>query len=211
LPPFIHSGEFRKLKPAIDFHPLVTSLNLGSTRSATPPPNACPDQERHHSCGASGASDGAGVGFAGRGFENGGRVTVVVAGRGGGSAVAGGRQGSHGAFRHLRCFSAGLGKVQPLFQTSATLFQGAPREGGQRPAAGQSLEEGRGGAPLCSRWRSIPSGKCSQGRLTWGTLTSTMRRAAHPSGCARCSAGAGRSAIEWSAPPRRRVPGRARA
>ena len=36
-----------------------------------------------------------------------------------------------------------------------------------------------------------PSGKRSQERLTRGTVTSTMRRAAHPSGCARCGAGAG--------------------
>ena len=35
----------------------------------------------------------------------------------------------------------------------------------------------------CSRrWRSNPSGKCSQERQTRGTVTSTMRRAAHPSG-----------------------------
>jgi len=31
----------------------------------------------------------------------------------------------------------------------------------------------------------------SQERLAWGTVTSTMRRAAHPSGCVRCGAGAG--------------------
>ena len=42
-----------------------------------------------------------------------------------------------------------------------------------------------------------PSGKCSQERLTRGTVTSTMRRAAHPSGCARCGAGAGCSAIKY--------------
>ena len=45
--------------------------------------------------------------------------------------------------------------------------------------------------PGCWRWRSNPSGKCSQERLTRGTVISTMRRAAHPSGCARCGAGAG--------------------
>jgi len=39
------------------------------------------------------------------------------------------------------------------------------------------------------RRRSNPSGKSSQERLTQGTVTSTMRRAAHPSGCARCGAG----------------------
>ena len=33
-------------------------------------------------------------------------------------------------------------------------------------------------------------------RLTRGTVTSTMRRAAHPSGCARCGAGAGCSVIK---------------
>ena len=33
--------------------------------------------------------------------------------------------------------------------------------------------------------------RCSQERLTRGTVTSTMRRAAHPSGCPRCGAGAG--------------------
>jgi len=48
----------------------------------------------------------------------------------------------------------------------------------------------------CRRWRSNPSGKCSQERLTRGTVTSTKRRAAHPSGCARCGAGAGCSAIK---------------
>ena len=42
-----------------------------------------------------------------------------------------------------------------------------------------------------TRWRSNPSDKCSQERLTRGTVTSTIRRAAHPSGCARCGAGAG--------------------
>ena len=42
-----------------------------------------------------------------------------------------------------------------------------------------------------------PSGKCSQERLTRGTVTSTMRKAAHPSGCARCGAGAGCSAIKY--------------
>ena len=33
--------------------------------------------------------------------------------------------------------------------------------------------------------RSNPSGKCSQERLTRGTVSSDTRRAAHPSGCAR--------------------------
>ena len=47
------------------------------------------------------------------------------------------------------------------------------------------------------RWRSNPSGKCSQERLTRGTVTSTMRKAAHPPGCARCVAGAGCSAIRY--------------
>jgi len=36
-----------------------------------------------------------------------------------------------------------------------------------------------------------------QERLTRGTVTSTMRRAAHTSGCARCGAGAGCSAIQY--------------
>ena len=49
----------------------------------------------------------------------------------------------------------------------------------------------------CRRWRSNPSGKCSQERLTRGTITSTMCRAAHSSGCARCGAGAGCSAIKY--------------
>jgi hypothetical protein len=44
------------------------------------------------------------------------------------------------------------------------------------------------------RWRSNPSGKCSQERLTRG---STVRRAAHPSGRARCGAGAGCPAIRY--------------
>ena len=50
------------------------------------------------------------------------------------------------------------------------------------------------------RWRSNPSGKCSQERLTRGTVTSTMRRAAHPSGCARRCAGAGCSAMKYQSP-----------
>ena len=37
----------------------------------------------------------------------------------------------------------------------------------------------------------------SQERLTRGTVTSTMRRAAHPSGCARCDASAGCSAMKY--------------
>ena len=49
----------------------------------------------------------------------------------------------------------------------------------------------------CRRWRSNPSGKCSQERLARGTVTSTMRRAAYPSGCERCGAGAGCSAIKY--------------
>ena len=45
--------------------------------------------------------------------------------------------------------------------------------------------------------RANPSRKCSQERLTRGIVTSAMRRAAHPPGCARCGAGAGCSAIEY--------------
>jgi len=51
--------------------------------------------------------------------------------------------------------------------------------------------------PRRRRWRSNPPGKRSQERLTRGTVASTMRRAAHPSGCARCGAGAGCSAIKY--------------
>ena len=39
-----------------------------------------------------------------------------------------------------------------------------------------------------------------------GTVTSTMRRAAHPSGCARCGAGAGCSAIKYQSLCRARRP-----
>ena len=46
-------------------------------------------------------------------------------------------------------------------------------------------------------WRSNPSGKCSQERLKRGTVPSTVRRAANASGCARCGAGAGCSAIKY--------------
>ena len=49
----------------------------------------------------------------------------------------------------------------------------------------------------CSRWRSNPSGKCTQERLKQGTVTRKLRRAAHPSECARCGAGAGCSAITY--------------
>ena len=55
------------------------------------------------------------------------------------------------------------------------------------------------------RRRSNPSGKGSQERLTRGTVASTICRAAHPSGCARCVAGAGCSAKENQ--PLKRVPG----
>ena len=47
------------------------------------------------------------------------------------------------------------------------------------------------------RWRSNQSGKCSQARLTRGTVTSTVRRAAHPSGGARCGAGTSCSAMKY--------------
>ena len=46
------------------------------------------------------------------------------------------------------------------------------------------------------RWRSNPSGECSQERLTLGTVTSTRRRAAHPSGRAKRGAGTGCSAMK---------------
>ena len=49
---------------------------------------------------------------------------------------------------------------------------------------------------VCRRWRSNPSGKSSRERLTRGTVNGTMRRAAHPSGCAKRGAGAGCSAIK---------------
>ena len=59
-----------------------------------------------------------------------------------------------------------------------------------------STEWGGASLLLCRRWgwRSNTSGKCSQERLT---VTRTIRGAAHPSGCARCGAGAGCSAIEY--------------
>ena len=49
----------------------------------------------------------------------------------------------------------------------------------------------------CRRCGSNPPEKCSQEWLTWATVSFTMRRAAHPAGCARCGAGAGCSAIEY--------------
>jgi len=49
----------------------------------------------------------------------------------------------------------------------------------------------------CMQGFGVCSGKCSQERLTRGTVTSTMRRAAHPAGSARCGAGAGCSAIKY--------------
>jgi len=60
------------------------------------------------------------------------------------------------------------------------------------------IHGGRGGVNVgCMRWSSNPSGKCSQERLIRGTVTSTMRRAGHPSGRARCGAGAGCLAIKY--------------
>jgi len=61
------------------------------------------------------------------------------------------------------------------------------------------------------RWSSNPSGKRLQERLTRGAVTSTMRMAtpaAHPSGCARCGAGAGCSPIRYLSlmlPPKTRL------
>ena len=43
-------------------------------------------------------------------------------------------------------------------------------------------------------------------RLILGTVTSTMRRASHPSGCARCGAGAGCSAINYQSLDSRAAP-----
>jgi len=48
--------------------------------------------------------------------------------------------------------------------------------------------------------RPLPCGSSALYRST--TVTSTMRRAAHPSGCARCDAVAGCSAIEYQSPYR---------
>ena len=50
--------------------------------------------------------------------------------------------------------------------------------------------------PVLQSGNAAEQGKCAQERLTWGTVTSTMRRAAHPSGCARLGAGAVCSAIK---------------
>ena len=47
------------------------------------------------------------------------------------------------------------------------------------------------------RWRSNPSGKCSQDQPARGAVTSTMRRAVLPSGGARCGAGADCSAMKY--------------
>ena len=49
----------------------------------------------------------------------------------------------------------------------------------------------------CRRCRSNAREKVSHARLTRGTVTSTMRRSAQPSGCARCGAGAGCSEIKY--------------
>ena len=57
---------------------------------------------------------------------------------------------------------------------------------------------------VCRKWTTNSSGKCSQVRLTQGTVTSTMCKAAHPPGCARCGAGAVCSARKYqSLPPGR--------
>ena len=46
---------------------------------------------------------------------------------------------------------------------------------------------------MCWRWRSNPS----ENTRPNGTVISTIRKAAHASGCARCGAGAGFSAIQY--------------
>jgi len=53
------------------------------------------------------------------------------------------------------------------------------------------------GSCVRRRWRSNISETFSQQRLTRGTVIGTTRRAAHPSGCGRCGAGAGCSAIKY--------------
>ena len=55
------------------------------------------------------------------------------------------------------------------------------------------------------KWRSHPSGRFSQERLTRGTVTSAMRWAAHPSGCARCGACSCCSAIDYRSPRPREI------
>ena len=55
--------------------------------------------------------------------------------------------------------------------------------------------EGRG--VRCGRTGAVSLSLSRPERLTRGTVTTTMRRAAHPSGCARCGAGAGCSAITY--------------
>jgi len=81
------------------------------------------------------------------------------------------------------------------FPPSSPGFSGQllARISGQRLAS-MGIRDSRSVLGGSRRWRSNPSGKCSQERPTWGTVTSTMRKAAHPSGCARCGAGAGCSA-----------------
>ena len=49
----------------------------------------------------------------------------------------------------------------------------------------------------CRSWRSNPSRKCSQERLTRGTVISPTRKTAHRSGYARCGAGACCSAMKY--------------
>ena len=93
-------------------------------------------------------------------------------------------------------------KSPASFQIAAEDLEDQPNsaEGGEPKVARITLRESDAGCiqlgrrvvpPHCKRWRSKTSGKCSQERLTRGTVTSTMLRAAHPSGCVRCSAGAG--------------------
>ena len=69
---------------------------------------------------------------------------------------------------------------------AAASFPGPAAEGATRFG---SLAHGHAQAPL--------GGGCSQERLIRGTETSTMRRAAQPSRCARCGAGAGCSVIKY--------------
>ena len=71
-------------------------------------------------------------------------------------------------------------EIRPHLCTRTAGTRVRTREAGTREAAGEF-----GGH--CRRWRSNPFGKFSQERLSRGTVTSTMRRAARPAGRAVCS------------------------
>ena len=107
-------------------------------------------------------------------------------------------------YQDLRCTRGGhcdILEIQPNFGFRGSA-PGQSQHRGRAPSCADTSRtsggaKGTRGRNMGRRWRSNPSGKCLQEQLTRGTDTSTMRKAAHLSGCARCGAGSGCSAMTY--------------